>query len=141
MLNSNSSILALDVGGQRIGVASANAVARLAGPLMTIQNSGNIIEEITKLISRYDAAALVIGLPRGLDGQHTDQTRAIEDFVMKLKQHITLPVYWQDEAVTSRQAEAELQARGKPYQKGDIDALAATYILEDFLNEHPEIKA
>jgi RNase H-fold protein (predicted Holliday junction resolvase) len=44
----------------------------------------------------------------------------------------------QDEAVTSKRAEAELEARGKPYQRGDIDALAATYILEDFLAGHRE---
>jgi RNase H-fold protein (predicted Holliday junction resolvase) len=41
----------------------------------------------------------------------------------------------QDEAATSRQAESELQARGKPYSKEDIDALSATYILEDFISE------
>jgi RNase H-fold protein (predicted Holliday junction resolvase) len=37
--------------------------------------------------------------------------------------------------VTSKQAEAELSSRGKPYSKADIDALAATYILDDFLHQ------
>jgi len=141
MLTSSSSILALDVGGQRIGVASANAVARIASPLTTLQNNESIIADLQELLNRLDTAVLVIGLPRGLDGQHTSQTKAIEEFVLDLKQHINLPVYMQDEAVTSRQAEAELKARRKPYAKGDIDALAATYILEDFLRDHPEIKA
>ncbi len=44
----------------------------------------------------------------------------------------------QDEAVTSKHAEAELESRGKPYERGDIDALAATYILQDWLAENPE---
>lgn len=141
MLNSNSSILAFDVGGKRIGVARANAVARMASPLTTLENSPQIAAQMAQLVKDEQAAVIVVGLPRGLDGQHTEQTRIIETFVSALKQHIDVPVYWQDEAVTSRKAEEELQKRGKPYQKGDIDALAATYILEDFLGEHPEIKA
>ena len=63
----------------------------------------------------------------------------IAEFTKQLKQSFNLPVYFQDEAVTSKQAEAELQARGKHYEKSDIDALAATYILEDWLGEHKEI--
>jgi RNase H-fold protein (predicted Holliday junction resolvase) len=44
-------------------------------------------------------------------------------------------VVFQDEALTSRKAESELNKRGKPYAKGDVDALAATYILEDYLTQ------
>jgi putative Holliday junction resolvase len=72
-----------------------------------------------------------------MQGQVTQQTEAIEAFSEDIRQHINIPISYQDEAVTSRQAEAELQARGRPYKKGDIDALAATYILEDYLTEHP----
>ena len=56
MLTSSSSILALDVGGKRIGVASANAVARIASPLTTLQNTTAIFEELQQLIVRHDAA-------------------------------------------------------------------------------------
>jgi putative holliday junction resolvase len=140
MLDSTSSILALDVGGQRIGVAVANIVARIANPLVTIENTADIIDVLQKLIVQERAIALVVGLPRGLSGQTTEQTNTIESFVDNLKPHVSIPIHMQDEAVTSRQAEEELKARGKPYNKGDIDALAATYILEDFLNEHPETR-
>lgn len=116
-------------------------MARMASPLTTLENSPQIAAQMAQLVKDEQAAVIVVGLPRGLDGQHTEQTRIIETFVSAFKQHIDVPVYWQDEAVTSRKAEEELQKRGKPYQKGDIDALAATYILEDFLGEHPEIKA
>jgi RNase H-fold protein (predicted Holliday junction resolvase) len=51
-----------------------------------------------------------------------------------LEKNIDIPVYRQDEAVTSLQATAELSSRGKPYSKAAIDALAATYILDDFLH-------
>ena len=141
MLTSNNTIMALDVGGKRIGVAIANAVARIAQPLTTIQNSDDTVSGLQALISQNDTAVVVCGLPRGLEGQRTAQTGVVEDFVTQLKQHIDLPFYWQDEALTSRKAESELHARGGTIRKEDIDALAATYILEDFLNDHPEVRA
>lgn len=141
MLTSSQSIVALDVGAKRIGVASANAVARIAHPLTTLDHGEQILADIQRLVATEQAAMVVVGLPRGLSGQETDQTRTIQGFGAKLEEHLDIPLYWQDEAVTSAQAEAELQKRGKPYAKGDIDALAATYILEDFLNDHPEVRA
>lgn len=140
MLTSNNSILALDVGGKRIGVALANAVARIASPLTTLHNSDTILDELASLVKKHDVAMLVLGLPRGLDGQRTGQTETVEKFAETIRKRIDLPIYWQDEAVTSRKAEQELANRGRSYRKEDIDALAATYILEDFLGEHPEVK-
>ncbi|HEU4914648.1 MAG TPA: Holliday junction resolvase RuvX [Candidatus Saccharimonadales bacterium] len=141
MLNSSDAILALDVGAKRIGVATANAVARIAHPLTTLEHTPDIFQRLQALVRQEQAAVLVIGLPRGMQGQETDQTRIVRAFGAEAGKTIGLPIHWQDEAVTSRKAEAELAGRGKPFAKGDIDALAATYILEDFLNDHPEIKA
>ena len=138
MLNPNGVILALDVGERRIGVAAASVAAGLASPLTTVEHNAEIYRELQALFGEHEAVAIVIGLPRGLDGQETAQTRVVEQFVAELKKAIDLPIYWQDEAVTSRKAKEELEARRKPYAKGDIDALAATYILEDFLREHPQ---
>ncbi len=133
-----STILALDVGDRRIGVAIATVQARIAGPLITLINSDTINQDIQALIDEHDVGVLVIGLPRGLDGQHTKQTMAVEEFKATLERMVTIPVYWQDEALTSRQAESELESRGRPYKKEDIDSLSATYILEDFIRDHPE---
>lgn len=139
MPTSSDSVLALDVGDRRIGVACANVIARIAQPLTTIINDDTVLPQLQQIISDQQATIMVIGLPRGLDGQHTAQTRTVEAFKEKLQRHIDLPLYWQDEALTSRKAETELQKRGKPYSKGDIDAYAASYILEDFLHDNPEI--
>jgi len=134
-----SNIIALDIGERRIGVASAHIVARIASPLTTLSHTEHIMHDLLDIITKHEAAAIVIGLPRGLDGQHTLQTAYVEHFAHELEQKVTIPLYWQDEAVTSRQAEAELKKRGKAYAKEDIDALAATYILEDFLQSNPEL--
>ena len=125
--------LALDIGLQRIGVAIARSDSRLSRPLSVIFNNDNFVDQLNQLIQINNINELVIGIPHGLDGQSTDQTRYTEDFVSSLKKNINLPIHLQDEAVTSVQAEKELIARGKPYSKGDIDSLAATYILDDFL--------
>ncbi len=139
MQPSRNSILALDVGAKRIGVAASDLAVRFAHPLTTVDATNNALQSLQELVTEQGAVGLVIGLPRGLDGQETAQTKSVREFVEQLKRSIELPYYWQDEAVTSRQAEEELKGRGKPYEKGDIDALSATYILEDFLRDHPEV--
>jgi putative holliday junction resolvase len=135
-MDAAATIVALDVGERRIGIASASRLARLAHPLMTIHNDGQVFVHLHQVCDEQHATALVIGLPRSLSGDRTAQTETIEAFVLALRQHIDLPIYWQDEALTSRQAETELRKTGKLYEKEDIDALAACYILEDFLKDH-----
>lgn len=136
----NPTILALDVGGRRIGVARAHTLARLPQPLTTILNDQQVFENLQKLAVDEQAVAIVIGLPRGLNGQETAQTQSTRSFCSKLKQQLNLPVYLQDEALTSQKAEKELSASGERPDKAMIDALAATYILEDFLRQEKPLR-
>jgi putative Holliday junction resolvase len=133
-------VLSIDVGAARIGVARAHLSALFPQPLLTLDKPERFVEDIAALCDSEKAALVVVGRPRGLSGQATAQTASVEVFVSQLQERLRVPVYWNDEAVTSVAAEAELKKRGKPYTKGDIDALAATYILEDYISEHPEIK-
>lgn len=130
-----NSYLALDVGRVRIGVALANDVARIAGPLPALANDDSFRPALEKLVADYAPKAVVVGWPRGLDGQETEQTAYVSDFVDRLESWLSLPVHLQDEAATSIKAEAELKRRGVPYEKSDIDSLSAVYILEDYLAE------
>ncbi len=129
-------LLALDVGAQRIGVAEANSIARIAHPLTTLTHTDSIFEDIVALIAKQQASMLIVGLPRGMQGQDTQQTQYVRDFVADMQKHTAISVFWQDEALTSHKAEEELTARKKPFAKGDVDALAATYILDDFLRDY-----
>ncbi len=138
MITTNNNILALDVGDKRIGVALASAIAKLPSPLTTISNDANCLDEIKEIIDREEVGVLVIGLPRNLSGQDTSQTKTVQEFGDKLAKHTGLSVRWQDEALTSKQAESELKARAVSYNKEHIDALAATYILSDYLSEQSE---
>jgi putative holliday junction resolvase len=130
------SILALDVGNKRVGVARASLIARLPEPLVTLKRGEQFFAELERIIDQEAVTGIVVGLPRGLNGQITQQTTATESFIADLQHHFDLPTYLQDEALTSKKARAELQASKGMYEKGDVDALAATYILEDFLADH-----
>jgi len=130
-----TAILALDVGSKRVGVAIASLAAQLPRPLITLHRDETLFPTLQTIAEVENVSKLIVGFPRGMQGQHTKQTEAIEDFVRELKQHFALPVVMQDEALTSKHAEDELRARGKPFEREDIDSLAATYILEDYLRE------
>lgn len=125
--------MALDVGEKRIGVAIASKIAKLARPLTTLHNDEHISEAIQQIIDEEDISTVVVGLPRNLSGEDTEQTAYVRQFTEKLHHGM---IRFQDEALTSKKAEMELQQRGKPYSKSDIDALAATYILEDYIAQH-----
>lgn len=137
-MSGGQTALALDVGAKRIGVAVARLEVGIASPLVTLTNDETVWERLQQLVDEHDTGTFVVGLPRGLDGQETDQTRETETFMAELRARVGLPVHAQDEAATSLKAEEELKARKKPYGRGDIDALAATYILEDYLREREE---
>jgi len=130
--------MALDIGEQRTGVALANNVVRIASPLQTLSEPSQLTEDVKRLVNKHDVKTMVVGLPRGLQGQDTPQTVYVRHIATQLEKEIAIPVHFIDEAATSVKAETELQARKKPYAKEDVDMLAATYILEDFLREHPE---
>lgn len=133
MAAQEGTILALDVGAARIGLALASRAARLASPYKTIANTPDSIAQLRAICEQEDVREIVIGLPRGMSGQETAQTAAVREYGEQLAPALPLPVHWQDETLTSVKAEEELENRGRPYQKADIDALAATYILEDYL--------
>jgi len=133
-------IAALDVGEVRIGIAMNPPGVSIAQPLMTIDNDAKVIETIASLISDHNVSTLVVGNPRNMQGNDTKQTRYVEGFVEKLKSNIDVPVFMQDEALTSVKAEEELKDRKTAYEKGDIDSLAATYILQDYIEENVRVQ-
>ena len=133
MPDSKKYILALDVGERRVGVAIASPIAKLPSPLTTLENSDQLFGKIQELIDSQNIGTVVIGLPRNLSSQDTKQTLYAREFAERLGKQCDVRIVLQDEALTSRQAESELRSRGHKYSKGDIDALAATYILQDYL--------
>ena len=127
-------ILALDIGERRIGVAKGDTGVRLAVPLCTLAVDGTEHDRIAKLLNDERAVCLVIGYPRNQSGEATAQTAYVEQVAEGLKV-FGVPLVFQDESLTSVLAEQRLQQRGRPYDKGAIDAEAAAIILQDYLEQ------
>jgi putative Holliday junction resolvase len=131
-MTSTQSLVSLDVGEKRIGVAVADTGVRIAVAFETIDVDGHELEEINRIIIDQKADILVVGYPRNQAGEPTAQTRYVEAFVEKLVD-IDITIIFQDESLTSVMAEDQLISYKRPYTKGDIDAGAAAIILQDYL--------
>lgn len=130
-----SAVIALDVGEKRIGVALARGSVMIAVPLETVEVDGHEIEKIHDIIARESVSQIVVGYPRNQSGEATAQTAYVVDFSTRLAD-FRLPVVFQDESLTSVQAEQYLKMQGGAYEKGDIDKIAASIILQDYLEQH-----
>lgn len=134
-MSHNRAYVALDVGEKRIGVAVGDSGVRIAVPFETIETDGTEIERIAKIVIDEKADVVVIGYPRNQSGEATAQTAYVEEFAKKLVD-IAPTIVFQDESLTSVMAEQRLQSYKKPYSKGDIDALAAAIILQDYMEQN-----
>jgi putative Holliday junction resolvase len=129
---SSQSLVALDVGERRIGVAVADTSVRIAVAFTTVLVDGTELEQIAKIIANEAAKTVVIGYPRNQSGESTAQTSYVEHFAKGIAD-MTDTIVFQDESLTSVIAERRLQESKKPYQKADIDMHAAAIILQDYL--------
>jgi putative Holliday junction resolvase len=137
-------VVGLDVGERRIGVAVSDATRTLARPMTVLQIARldaaavvRVADEIGRLALEDDGvSAVVVGLPRRLDGRPTEMTAQVQAFAAQLGSRTGLPVALQDERLTSREAESLLAARDKDWRsrKKRLDAAAAAIILQDHLD-------
>jgi len=131
----SSSLVCLDVGEKRIGVAVADSSVRIAVAFDTIEVDGNELKAIAEIVIREGADTIIVGYPRNQQGETTAQTNYVENFAKGLED-IADNIIFQDESLTSVIAEQRLISMKKPYTKGDIDAQAAAIILEDYMETH-----
>lgn len=133
---SSSVILALDVGDRRIGLARVDTGTKLAFPVGTLTVDGLEFERMSQIIAEIEPSLLVVGYPRNQAGEPTAQTEHVVAFTEQLRTIWDGVIAFQDESLTSVVAEERLKQRAKPYQKADIDAEAATIILQDYVEAH-----
>ena len=155
--------LGLDVGDKRTGVAVSDPMGILATPLTVLdaRDEDNAIDEIIKLVEQYEAGRIVIGLPRRLDGDIGRQAEKVKAFTEKLRNVITseakqshfngVDIQLWDERLSTKAAERlMMESVGKGHKtrskkknkakasassaKNSVDAMAAAYILQGFLD-------
>ena len=138
-------VLGVDFGERRIGLALSDVTATLATPWRAVEASGSaaqvadlIVGEAERLASEDDGlAAIVVGLPRHLDGRPHEQTTRVLAIVEALWARTGIHVALQDERLTSREAERRLALREPDWRrrKARVDAAAAAIILQDYLDQ------
>lgn len=142
------SILALDYGRARIGLAIARAEAALAHPLRTLEriNRNEDMRRLRELVREYGVKQIVVGLPLRLDGTRGEMAEEAARFGERVQKQIGVPVEMVDERLTSWEAERLLeeqqgrtihasssQQRKNENRKPGVDAMAAALILKEYL--------
>lgn len=126
-----STLLGLDIGEKRVGVARVHTIARLPEPLGALTNDSSFSDALQHIIAEHSPDAIVVGLPRNLQGEETAQSTYVRTFTAECVEPFGLPVIFQDETLSSVEAEKRLGT--DVAKKGDVDAVAAAIILEDYL--------
>jgi putative Holliday junction resolvase len=131
-------VLGIDYGDSRIGLATSDPLQIIASPFKTIRNEGNkkCLQFFQSLIREKDMEYIVVGLPMGLKGQETVQTKKVREFA-NLLYALKLPIYLEDERLSSVSAEKSMiqQNIKTGHNKGLIDQRAAAIILQQFLDK------
>lgn len=120
--------IGVDVGSVRVGLARGSGLARLAEPVKVVP-AADALKAIKDLVSINNTDAIVVGLPRNLNGKDTQQTQSVRAWVKQIMPQLDLPFYWQDEALTTQTATESGSGN---------DAQAASVILQDFLDTPKE---
>ncbi len=132
--------LAIDFGLRRVGFAICDREHIIVSPLCQIQCHAKeltkTIEQIKIIVNDNDVDAFVVGLPINMDDSEGDQAKVTRQFAQKLNEAIPLPLYFQDERLSSAAADDMLSDTGlsKKEQKQKRDMLAACDILREFLD-------
>ena len=129
--------LAIDYGTKRTGLALCDPSETIVSPLTVIVGRKNLIEKIIETIARENIEGVVFGLPLNMDGTTGPQAKMTMRFAEELKKCTSVPVYFQDERLSSFVAEEKLApaefTRKKKAKR--LDAIAAAQILETFLEQ------
>jgi putative Holliday junction resolvase len=136
-------VLAFDLGARRTGVAVSDASGTLARPLEVVRGPSlkaqwaSLLDVIGRVQADDEAlAAIVVGVPRRLDGSATDFTPRALDFIERLSRRVPVPVVPLDERLTSVEANALLAEREPDWRrrKEQLDAVAAAVLLQEYLD-------
>ena len=131
-------IIAIDPGTKRCGVAVCDEMRVTSRPLPAIQRRSwkKLLLHIKELISEFDAKAIVIGLPLNTDATESEMSVEARRMARNFSLSLEIPVFLQDERVTSYEAKGRLWEQGKSVSESRdiVDSEAAAIILSDFLS-------
>jgi putative Holliday junction resolvase len=152
------SILAIDYGRARMGLAVADAEARLPNPVGTLEriNRNEDMRRLRETVREHNVRQIVVGLPLRLDGTQSEMAEEASRFAERVRKQLGVPVEMIDERLTSWEAERlmeevggrvlhkESPVTGKKIRaeqgKLTVDSVAAAVILKEYLELHQPAK-
>lgn len=130
--------LALDLGAKRVGVAVSDGLGISIKPLEAIKRTNwkQLLRDVADLVQQFDAQTVVIGLPLALNGTESEAASEARQVARKFALSLRVPVYLQDERLSSVEAEHNIRSAGHGEDlRALVDSEAAGIILRDFLVE------
>jgi putative Holliday junction resolvase len=136
-------VLGIDAGERRVGVALSDETRLLATPVSVLDRRRGlapVLDTLASLARSEGVVRIVVGLPLNSDGSHGAQAKRAADFARVAERVIGLPVQLWDERLSTQEAESIVRAQGRSTrrlrQAGQMDAVAAAVILQDYLDAH-----
>jgi putative Holliday junction resolvase len=137
-------VLGIDAGERRVGVALSDELQLVASPLTVLHRQRGglapILDRLAEIVHRESVRAMVIGLPLNADGSEGPQARRAQDFARVAERVVGVPATLWDERLSTREAESIVRGQGRNLrrlrQRGELDAVAAAVILQDYLDHH-----
>ncbi len=130
-------LMALDLGTKKVGIAVSDEIQLTVRRVAIIKRKGwkKFLKEIISYIEEFDAKALIIGLPYNFDGTESEMSQEARRIARNFSLSLDIPVFLQDERVSTYQARGNLWELGIDNKKmrDKLDSEAAAVILEDFI--------
>jgi len=129
--------LGIDLGASRIGIAISDELGMLAHPLETIPNDSGFLSKLQKMVIEKGITAIVMGIPRNMDGSYGPAAEKAKLFLSQLKTEFpSVQLIPWDERLTTMEAQRLLHAAGRDVKKSRpvIDQVAAQVILQSYLD-------
>ncbi len=129
-------LLGIDPGEKRLGLALTDELGLLAHPRPALKAGAQVAGEVAALVRQEGVGQVVVGLPVRTSGVEGPEAMAARRFAARLAEALTCPVVMWDERWTTVQAKSLLREQGRPRagRKGSIDSLAATVMLQAYLD-------
>lgn len=133
-----SQLLAIDYGKKRTGIAVTDDMQIIASGLTTV-DSGKLLSFLKDYFSKNNVEKVIVGEPKQMDGSASESAEMIEKFILQFQNDFPLiPLERIDERFTSKMAFQTMIDSGmkkkQRQNKGLIDEIAATILLQDYLN-------
>ncbi|MGH7452156.1 MAG: Holliday junction resolvase RuvX [bacterium] len=132
-------ILAIDFGLKRVGLAVSDPMRIIASALDTVtyKSRRELLRRLVEVVQKNEITQVVMGLPRHMDGREGEMAKMVRQLIDELAKLVAVPVVAWDERLSSVQAERalrEMGVRARDTKRGEVDRLAAVFILQSYLD-------